>query len=96
VNLSTLELGGNRFNGTIPESLSRLRHLRHLTLCYNRLTGTIPASLSRLRNLRHLTVHVNGLTGAIPADCNRLAGAQPIRPRRAASIIQELDSINQP
>ena len=35
--------------GVIPESISGLKHLRHLYLNDNELTGTIPASIGELR-----------------------------------------------
>nr|CAB3482183.1 unnamed protein product [Digitaria exilis] len=50
MNLSTLNLYYNNFNGSIPSSLSRLGNLRYLGLGSNNLTGAIPPELGKLTN----------------------------------------------
>ncbi|CAO2164367.1 unnamed protein product [Urochloa humidicola] len=72
-NLSTLNLGFNRFNGTVPASLSRLWNLRYLGLDENRLTGTIPAELGYLTCLEHLSLKDNLFdAGELPASFKNL------------------------
>ena len=46
--LSSLSLGDNYLNGTIPLSLSNLKELSYLDLQRNNLNGKIPSSLSNL------------------------------------------------
>jgi hypothetical protein len=58
-------LGGNNFNGSIPESLATLPLLRQLWLNDNNLVGTIPESLAALP-LKELRLSGNKLTGVVP------------------------------
>ncbi|KFK34279.1 hypothetical protein AALP_AA5G124600 [Arabis alpina] len=61
-----LVLDGVGLRGTIsPESLSRLDHLRVLSLENNSLYGTIP-DLSHLVNLKALILSRNGFSGTLP------------------------------
>ena len=57
VNLSELNLGTNRLEGTIPMELGAMVCLRQLNLCNNHLTGALPLGLnafyaSKMRPLR--------------------------------------------
>ncbi|CAO2187006.1 unnamed protein product [Urochloa humidicola] len=72
-NLSTLDLGVNEFNGTIPVSLSRLRNLRHLALEENRFIGSIPVELGELTSLEILELSINPFyAGQLPASFKNL------------------------
>ncbi|CAO2171407.1 unnamed protein product [Urochloa humidicola] len=72
-NLTTLALDNNRFNGTIPASLSGLQHLQLLGLDGNRFTGNIPAELGQLTNLQELYLANNPFdAGQLPASFKNL------------------------
>ncbi|CAL4961478.1 unnamed protein product [Urochloa decumbens] len=53
-NLTTLVLSNNRFNGTIPVSISSLGSLQQLKLDNNSFTGAIPTELGNLTRLQEL------------------------------------------
>nr|XP_034591855.1 LRR receptor-like serine/threonine-protein kinase FLS2 [Setaria viridis] len=63
VNLTTLALSGNRFNGTIlgtiPASLSSLQNLQNLKMDDNKLIGIVPAKLNKLMRLQTLWLAYN-------------------------------------
>jgi len=64
-----LVLSFNRFNGSIPASLSRLRNLRCLQLDNNGLTGMIPTGVGELRSLETLWLAFNSFdTGKLPTS----------------------------
>ncbi|CAL4996800.1 unnamed protein product [Urochloa decumbens] len=67
-NLSMLYLSFNKFNGTIPVSLSRLHNLRLLALDRNLFIGSIPVEIWSLKKLQWLDVSGNNLTGDIVVD----------------------------
>ena len=70
VNLTKLNLGGNRFTGSIPAELGNLTNLTELNLASNRLTGSIPSELGNLTNLTSLNLDYNSLSGSIPTSLN--------------------------
>jgi hypothetical protein len=61
--ITELSLGGNRFTGQIPVSISTLTNLRYLWLGGNQLTGTIPSSLGSLQLLEGIALDGNRLVG---------------------------------
>ncbi|KAL8467204.1 hypothetical protein ACS0TY_036065 [Phlomoides rotata] len=61
-----LNLSNNRFEGSIPFTLSRLVGLEVLDLSNNNFSGEIPQFLTRLGNLAHLLLADNELTGVAP------------------------------
>ncbi|XVE92165.1 hypothetical protein REPUB_Repub01dG0073800 [Reevesia pubescens] len=66
--LFALDLGENRFSGTIPESIIAYpTSVYLLNLRDNKLTGTIPEQICNLRNLNILDLGHNNLSGSIPA-----------------------------
>ena len=67
--LRVLDLGENSFSGVVPvESLSRLRHLKHLRLAGNALTGSLDPSVADLREIETFDVSSNRLTGDLPKE----------------------------
>jgi Leucine-rich repeat (LRR) protein len=68
-NLTTLDINGCKFNGTIPASLSGLRNLQYLDVSGNGYTGTIPAELGELTSLEVLYLANNPFdAGKLPAS----------------------------
>ncbi|CAO2187007.1 unnamed protein product [Urochloa humidicola] len=71
-NLSTLDLGVNDFNGSVPVSLSVLRNLQY-ALDSNSLTGAIPSELGELSNLKTLLLENNPFhAGELPTSFENL------------------------
>ncbi|XP_062219723.1 phytosulfokine receptor 1-like [Phragmites australis] len=74
--LSSLDLGTNKFIGTI-DSLSDCLHLRSLNLATNNLSGEIPANFSKLQLLTYMSLSNNSITNVPSAlsvlqDCSNL------------------------
>ncbi|CAI8584633.1 unnamed protein product [Vicia faba] len=68
-NLTVVNLSSNRFNGSIPVSLSNLTQLSGLNLASNDLSGDIPdLNLSRLQTLN---LSNNDLHGTVPRSLRR-------------------------
>lgn len=67
-----LDLGGERFSGTIPTELSKMKVLRYLNLECNSFTGSIPSELAGMTALTDLRLWKNKLTGEIPAEIGNL------------------------
>ena len=61
--LTILEVAGNKLTGRIPIELGNLSQLTSLWLSKNKLTGTIPIELGDLSNLTRLWLNGNQLTG---------------------------------
>ncbi|KAH9714591.1 protein kinase domain-containing protein [Citrus sinensis] len=71
--LSKTSIGGNKLNGSIPITLSKLQKLQGLGLDDNKLEGSIPDSICRLTELYELELGGNKLFGSIPACFSNLA-----------------------
>ncbi|CAK9149136.1 unnamed protein product [Ilex paraguariensis] len=65
-NVIIVNLGKQRFSGTISPAFGNLTSLRNLLLNDNSLTGSIPDSLTTLPQLQTLNVSNNNLSGPIP------------------------------
>ncbi|XVE79443.1 hypothetical protein DITRI_Ditri14bG0059200 [Diplodiscus trichospermus] len=74
VMITEINLGANRFTGTIPSGIANLVNLVLLGLEVNRLTGSIPHSIGKLKNLQGLDLGENNLSGRIPASLGNLTG----------------------
>ncbi|KAG6556043.1 hypothetical protein Mapa_001984 [Marchantia paleacea] len=61
----SIGLEAKSLTGTIPEALTKLRHLREVNLAKNKLRGVVP-DLSNLTNLEILDLSENNFTGSIP------------------------------
>ncbi|XP_043694882.1 probable LRR receptor-like serine/threonine-protein kinase At3g47570 [Telopea speciosissima] len=59
-------MGGNFFEGTIPQSLTFLMGLQRLDLSCNNLSGQIPKDLEKLSALQSLNLSFNNLEGEVP------------------------------
>eukprot|EP00210_Caulerpa_lentillifera_P004366 g4164.t1 len=65
----TLDGGANeidKFKGSIPDEIGRLKKLRWLSLKNNDLDGVIPDSFRNLKQLRYLSLANNRLSGTVP------------------------------
>ncbi|XP_043694408.1 probable LRR receptor-like serine/threonine-protein kinase At3g47570 [Telopea speciosissima] len=62
-------MGGNFFEGTIPQSLTLLKGLQDLDLSHN-LSGQIPKDLEKLVTLQSLNLSFNNLEGKVPTKGN--------------------------
>ncbi|XP_043694414.1 probable LRR receptor-like serine/threonine-protein kinase At3g47570 [Telopea speciosissima] len=59
-------MGGNFFEGTIPQSLTRLKGIQNLDLSHNNFSGQIPKDLEKLSALQRLNLSFNNLEGEVP------------------------------
>ncbi|CAN6237174.1 unnamed protein product [Urochloa humidicola] len=62
---TALNLGNNKFTGTIPPEIGRLKALLVLNLSFNKLRGEIPQSMCDLTRLQELDLSSNHLIGTI-------------------------------
>ncbi|KAL9300493.1 putative leucine-rich repeat domain superfamily [Arabidopsis thaliana] len=65
-------LGNNKFDGSIPESISKFSKLKMFSLTNNNFIGTIPKSISQLHNLYILDLSYNKMEGTVPGCLSRL------------------------
>lgn len=71
--LNLLAIGGNNFEGTLPESIGNFSsQLSIMSMEYNRLSGNIPPSIGNLRGLEWLRIDNNKFTGSIPDTIGNL------------------------
>jgi len=73
-NLEYLTLSSNKFSGTIPDSLYKLKKLKELKLAGNILTGTISPKIEQLSDLKLANFSNNFLTGSVPAEIGNITG----------------------
>lgn len=67
--VSSIDLGGNGVEGTLPTQLCLLSKLRVLNIDESRLSGTLPSCLSTLTALSTILFASNsGLSGTLPAN----------------------------
>ncbi|URD85541.1 LRR receptor-like serine threonine-protein kinase [Musa troglodytarum] len=70
--LTTLDLGYNDINSTIPDWLGNIKNLKSLDLSSNSLCGSVPASIGNLSLLQHLVLYSNDLNGTISKGIGQL------------------------
>ncbi|KAL5207127.1 hypothetical protein ABZP36_031562 [Zizania latifolia] len=64
-NLATLDLEGNRINGTIPDSIGQLNTLQDLRLGNNNMSGELPSALSNCTHLITINLKRNNFSGQL-------------------------------
>ncbi|CAI5533795.1 unnamed protein product, partial [Closterium sp. Naga37s-1] len=69
--LSTLMLGKNAMDGTIPPVLSAT--LKDLDLSENHFSGAIPPFMGTFSGLTNLDLNVNNFSGAVPRSLTNLS-----------------------
>ncbi|XP_060193733.1 receptor-like protein 51 [Lycium barbarum] len=74
MNLTYVDLSGNKLEGKLPTSLTELENLVHLNLSSNSLNGTIPNSFGNLLSLKNMSLASNSLSGSIPKTLAAIAG----------------------
>ncbi|CAM6018806.1 unnamed protein product [Sphagnum balticum] len=74
--LTTLALGNNMLDGSIPAAIGKLQALQNLDLSTNNLTGEIPGELGSCTKLTTLALGNNMLDGSIPAAIGKLQALQ--------------------
>ncbi|XP_039170192.1 receptor like protein 22-like [Eucalyptus grandis] len=70
--LSVLNLGMNRFEGTIPQTISLIHRLMTLDLSRNRFEGMLPRSLVNCTNLEILDLGINQMEDTFPTWLGKL------------------------
>ncbi|XP_047080472.1 tyrosine-sulfated glycopeptide receptor 1-like isoform X2 [Lolium rigidum] len=64
-NLETLDLGGNKFSGEIPDSIGQLEELKEFHLNNNEMTGKLPSALGKCTNLITIDLKSNNFSGEL-------------------------------
>ncbi|KAL4597008.1 hypothetical protein ACB092_12G204800 [Castanea dentata] len=64
--LEALNLSENRFEGSVPEIITRSTKLYELKLFNNTLTGSLPSELGKNSPLKTIDISYNGFSGEIP------------------------------
>ncbi|XP_048435863.1 putative receptor-like protein kinase At3g47110 [Pyrus x bretschneideri] len=76
-NLTSLDLGGNPLNITIPAFRGNLSTpLTYFDLSISNIRGNIPVDIANLSSLIELHLEINQLSGAIPTSIQRLKNLQ--------------------
>ena len=72
--VTELDLSMNNLKGELPQSISKLKHLKKLCLAGNKdgITGSLPESLGELTDLEVLELNYCSLSGEIPACLGNL------------------------
>ncbi|KAL0002000.1 hypothetical protein SO802_015781 [Lithocarpus litseifolius] len=65
--LESLKLSENRFEGSLPTNITRSTNLYELKLFNNKITGSLPSELGKNSPLQILDVSYNGFSGDIPS-----------------------------
>ncbi|EEF40901.1 lrr receptor-linked protein kinase, putative [Ricinus communis] len=71
--LRIFSLAGNQFNGSIPDTLSTLTQLSHLSINDNHLSGEMPDAFQQLTSLTNLDLSGNNLSGQLPPSLGNLS-----------------------
>ncbi|GJN19025.1 hypothetical protein PR202_gb06256 [Eleusine coracana subsp. coracana] len=64
-NLVILDLGENKFSGTIPDSICQLKRLEELHLDYNTMSGELPSTFNNCTNLITMDLKGNNFSGEL-------------------------------
>eukprot|EP00592_Proboscia_alata_P022547 CAMPEP_0194423884 /NCGR_PEP_ID=MMETSP0176-20130528/23154_1 /TAXON_ID=216777 /ORGANISM="Proboscia alata, Strain PI-D3" /LENGTH=954 /DNA_ID=CAMNT_0039233351 /DNA_START=11 /DNA_END=2875 /DNA_ORIENTATION=- len=68
-----LDWSNNHLDGSLPEVIAGLSHLKLLNLSKNLLSGSIPESLSQLTSLVQIQFGTNSLSGSIPPTMGNMS-----------------------
>ncbi|KAF9597297.1 hypothetical protein IFM89_016438 [Coptis chinensis] len=71
-NATQLDFSCNNFTVNIPDSLSFMKHLRHLNISHNSLSGPIGNIFTGLQNLKQMDLSYNSFTGDLPSSFQNL------------------------
>lgn len=66
--LQILQLGGNRFEGALPEELWQLTELLELDLYKCKFAGNLSPGIGKMSKLQNLFLDGNTFTGSLPAE----------------------------
>lgn len=69
--LSMLQLGINKFDGTLPEEIAQIP-LVVFNITQNKISGEIPVALGSMNCLRNLDLSYNNFSGRFPASLNNV------------------------
>ncbi|GJS58821.1 polygalacturonase inhibitor protein precursor [Tanacetum coccineum] len=64
--------------GQIPATITKLRHLKTLTISWTNLSGPIPSFLSQLKSLTALDLSFNNFNGSIPPELATLSNLETL------------------
>ena len=74
--LEYLDVSYNNFNGSFPNLIGDMEHLRYFNLSNNKIVGQVPSIIGQLTYLETLSLSWNQISGSIPkeiADCKWLS-----------------------
>ncbi|KAL4605853.1 hypothetical protein ACB092_09G059800 [Castanea dentata] len=74
--LKFLDVSYNNFNGSFPNLIGDMEHLRYFSLSNNKIVGQVPSIIGQLTELETLSLSWNQISGSIPkeiADCKWLS-----------------------
>ncbi|KAK7840866.1 mdis1-interacting receptor like kinase 2 [Quercus suber] len=74
--LEFLDVSYNNFNGSFPNLIGNMDHLRHFNLSNNKIVGQVPSIIGQLTELETLSLSWNQISGSIPkeiSDCKGLS-----------------------
>ncbi|KAG9448212.1 hypothetical protein H6P81_014340 [Aristolochia fimbriata] len=72
LNITSIDLSGNRLRGRMPIAITRLSDLQFLNLSSNQLAGELPTTLGDLISLRTLSLAGNSLSGRVPESLSAM------------------------
>ncbi|XP_047317249.1 polygalacturonase inhibitor-like [Impatiens glandulifera] len=60
------------FVGTIPQTLTKLTHLKYLIISWTNISGPIPDFIGQIKSLEYINLSYNNLSGSIPPSLSDL------------------------
>ena len=80
--LEVVEVGSNRFNGTLRSGWARNQGLKFLDLSLNQFFGTLPADIGNTSNLEYINLYGNEFRGRVPDSLGSLTKLKGLDLRR--------------
>jgi Leucine-rich repeat (LRR) protein len=96
INIFSLDLGGNKFSGELPQDLCGLTALRFLYLDANNYTGPIPSCIGQLSLLIEVDISNNILSSSIPTGLGlltNLAGIDMLNNKLTGAIPSQIGNL---